>query len=230
MCSQAISHLCCKLRCSAAPSTLAYSRHVAPRWLAESLVDPASCVPVEPFEYTTLGVEPCDSTASAVEARLVSPSTSEFSLTHVPTRVHADRPFEVNLTAIRLGVGDGPTVARLLSAHARLAISVEGPGQPRGEVSLPVVARPSGCGWIARALIRPAFWADAASVTVLSFSLAGRPLSCDCLPVTLQVGYNHAPAQEGAVAAAAKAGDVPALQAALDAGGSTEEANEVRQD
>ena len=40
---------------------------------------------------------------------------------------------------------------------------------------------------------------------------------------------NHAPAPEGAVLAAAEAGDVPALQAALDAGGSTEEADEVRE-
>ena len=65
------------------------------------------------------------------------------------------------------------------------------------------------------------------SVTVVSLSLAGRPLPCDCLPATLQVGYNHAPAPAGAVFAAAMAGDVPALQAALDAGGSTEEAGEV---
>ena len=40
--------------------------------------------------------------------------------------------------------------------------------------------------------------------------------------------YNHTPAPEGAVFAAAKAGDVLALKAALDAGGSTEEADKVR--
>jgi len=45
------------------------------------------------------------------------------------------------------------------------------------------------------------------------------------------VGYNHAPAPAGAVLEAASAGDVAALQAALDAGGSTEEnLNEVRGD
>ena len=91
-----------------------------------------------------------------------------------------------------------------------------------------VKARPSGGGWIVRVLVRPAAWADAAFVTVHSMSLAGRPLLCDCLPATLRVGYNHAPAPDGAVYQAAQAGDVVALQAALDAGGSTEEANNVR--
>ena len=92
---------------------------------------------------------------------------------------------------------------------------------------IPVSARPSGSGWTARALLRPSAWANADSVTVVSLSLAGRPLPCDCLPATLRVGYNHASAREGAVFEAAKAGDLPALQAALDAGGSTEESNLV---
>ena len=45
----------------------------------------------------------------------------------------------------------------------------------------------------------------------------------------MRVGYNHAVAPAGAVHAAAMAGDMPALQVALIAGGSTEEADaEVR--
>ena len=86
----------------------------------------------------------------------------------------------------------------------------------------------SGGIWVIRALIRPAAWAEAASVTVVSLSLVDRLLSCDSLPATLRIGYNHAPTPTGAVLEAAKAGDAAALQAALDAGGSTEEADEVR--
>jgi len=82
-------------------------------------------------------------------------------------------------------------------------------------------------GWIARALILPATWADETFVAVSSISLAGRPLPGDSLPATLFIGYNHVPAPSGAVFNAALAGDVVALQAALDAGGSTEETNEV---
>ena len=39
--------------------------------------------------------------------------------------------------------------------------------------------------------------------------------------------YNHAPAPKGAVMAAAKAGDLPALKVALRNGGSTEEKDSV---
>lgn len=62
----------------------------------------------------------------------------------------------------------------------------------------------------------------------MSPTIAGRPLPCDRLPATLRVGYNHAPAPVGALFRAAKTGDVAALRVALDAGGSTEEANTVR--
>ena len=120
------------------------------------------------------------------------------------------------------------SLASWISAHACLAIAVEVPGQPREEIFLPIVARASDGDLIVRALMRPAAWALAKSVTLVSLSLAGRPLPSDCLPATLQVGYNHAPAPEGAVYEAAWAGDVAALQAALDAGGSTEEADTVR--
>ena len=174
----------------------------------------------------------CPSPSSAIEACLVSPSARTVSmLIRTPTRVQCDHPLDIELTTVGLGVCTGAvasSVARRLSNQALVTIQVELPGCPIGIVSLPVSVRPAGGNWTARALIHPASWADAASVTILSVALAGRPLSCDCLPVTLRVGYNHAPAPEGAVYAAAQAGDVVALQAALDAGGSTEEANGVR--
>ena len=170
------------------------------------------------------------SATSAVEARLVNPSASALALTRVPARVHADRPLEIELAAVGLRVGAdvAVSIASWISDHALLQISVEVPEQPRGEASLRVKAHPSGGGWIIRALIRPAAWADAASVTVVSLSLERRPLMSDLLPATLRVGYNHAPAPAGVVFAAATACDVAALQTALDAGGSTEEADEVQ--
>ena len=127
-----------------------------------------------------------------------------------------------------MGAGAAVAIASWISAHACLAIAVEVPGQPREDVSVPVTARPSGSGWIARALVRPASWANAGSITVVSLSLDGLPLVCDYLPVTLQVGYNHAPSPAGVIVRAAKTGRVAALQAALDAGGSTAEADAVR--
>ena len=178
-------------------------------------------------------IESFSVTISAIEARLVSPSASEEVLIRVPRLVHSDRPLDIEVTAVRQRFDGNDcaslSVARWMTAHARLSIAVEAPEQHGVEVSVPVAARPCSGGWIARALMRPAAWADAASVTVVSLTLAGRPMPCDCLPATLRVGYNHSPASEGEVIEAAQADDVAALQAALDAGGSTEEADAVRE-
>ena len=184
-----------------------------------------------PSEIPDMSMGPFPSTTFAIEARLVSSTASKFKLSRVPPHVHADRPLELELDAFGLGAGAGMelSITSWISAHALLQIAVNIPGHPLTEVpcSLPVKALPSGGGCIIRALARPSVWADAASVTVLSLSLAGRPLPCDFLPATLRVGYNHDPAHAGAVLEAAIAGDAAALMAAIEAGGSTEEADTV---
>ena len=197
---------------------------------AHALTDMAFALPLAPLEIPALGMEPYVSTTSAVEARLVSPTASALALIRVPALVHADRPLDIELATVGLGVDSSvaESVASWISAHSHLQISVDVPGQCGGEIVVYVTARPSVSGWTARALIRPASWADAASITVSSLSLAGRLLPCECLPATLRVGYNHAPAPAGAVFAAAYAGNILALQATVDAGGSTGEADEVR--
>ena len=183
-----------------------------------------------PLEITDIGIVPHE---YAVIARLVNPTARTLVVIRVPTRVHADAPLEMEVADVGMGPGlpaSPASVTRWLSAHAEISLVVGMKGQADASYSVPVAVRPFGGGWIASALIRPATWANAASVTVVSLSLAGRPLPCDCLPATLRVGYNHAPAPAGAVFCAAKAGDVAELHAALDAGGSTEEADEVRGD
>ena len=212
------------------PASTVTGQHANKRPLTNDIVGIVSRLSSGPLEIPALGMEPCDSVTSAIETRLCSPYASALSLAGVPALLHADRPLELELAAVQPGAGGdtAESVAIWISAHACLAIAVEESGQPRGHVSLLVKARPSGGGWIARALVRPAAWADAASVTVVTLSLAGRPLPCDCLPATLRVGYNHTPAPAGAVLKAAQAGNVRSLQAALDAGGSTEEAGEER--
>ena len=182
-------------------------------------------LPEGPIEATYLDMVPFYFPTSAIEARLVSSLSRALELTRVPPRVHADRPLEIDLGARGLDTGAGAT--GFISAHACLAIEIEVTGHSSVSYTLPLSARSSSGGWVARALIHPAAWVNAASITVVSFSLARRPLLSDCLPVTLEVGYNHAPAPAGAVLLAAQTGDVRALQAALDVGGSTEEADDV---
>ena len=182
-------------------SSLASEHRTEARCVTLAVAGLASTLLAVPLEIRHLGVEPSGSPASAIAALLVSPSASALALSRVPPRVHSDRPLEIELTGVGYDTGSGAatSVARWISDHARLAIAVEVAGQSRVFHSLPVSARPSGGGWIARALIRPASWADAAFVTVVSLSLAGQPLPCECLPATLRVGYNHAPAPAGAV-------------------------------
>ena len=157
-------------------------------------------------------------------------SANVFVPSRLPTCVYADRPLEIEL-AVGFGAGAGVepvSAARWISDHARLMIDVK-IGRKVASHSVSLSARPSGGGWIARALIRPASWADTGTITVVSLSLAGRIQPCQSLPATLKVfHYIHKRARKGAVLRAAQDGDVPALRAALDAGGSTEEADEVR--
>ena len=198
--------------------------------LTRGVVGLSACIPESPFEFREIALEPWQTHTSPIAVRLVSPSSSvhQVVVTHLPSRLHSDRPFEIALASVGLFgyVGAAESEARWMSTHGRVLL--EEMGERCVSYAAPVTARPASGGWMARALIHPLSWHNATSVSVLSLTFAGRPLSCECLPATLLVGYNHAPAPAGAVLAAARAGDVPALQAALDAGGSTEEVDEVR--
>ena len=189
---------------------------------------PTFCLSAPLLEIADMGMEPFPSSNSAILARLVSPSAASLIVSHLPTHVLAHRPLEVEFAAVGIDSCVIAAVARWLSVHIHIAISVKVLGQPNANYTAPLSARQSARGWIARALIHPATWTDAVSVSIVLLTLAGKHLPCHSLPATLRVGYNHDPEPMRAVYLAAKAGDVPALQAALDAGGSTEEANRVR--
>lgn len=162
---------------------------------------------------------------AAIEARLLSPIS--YVELRAPRVVCFDRPLEVEISCSDRVIA-ASVFARFISSHATLSLEIHANGQYPVKCVVPVSARPSGGGCIARALIRTEAWAKSESVTVVSLALADHLLPCNGLPATLRVGYTHALAPAGAVHEAASCGDVPALLAALDAGGSTEERDEVR--
>lgn len=193
-----------------------------------------STLPGGPLEIPTLHVGQCFSSSCIIEARLISPLACTIPVLVVLLRLSAflvaGRPLEMDFVASGADGDDdlaASTIADWLSHHSHMCLVVS--ATERFFYSVPVSARPACGGWTARALILPSAWAGATTVTAMSLSLAGRPLPCECLPAMLRVGFNHAPrAPAGAVFAAADAGDVQALEAALYTGGSTEEADEVR--
>ena len=189
----------------------------------------ACTLPSGPLEIPQLHLGPCDSVASVIKACLDSPYASAISFRHLPPVVMVDRPLEIEFSALGTcpsSCGDA-SVSRCISHCANLVVSIESKGQTLTQ-SAAIAARPFDGGWIGRALIHPAAWADATSITVVNISFAGRSYPCDFLPTTLRIGYCHAPAPAGAVLTSAKDGNVDALKAALEAGGSTEEADDVR--
>ena len=220
-------HASIAARCTMVPATVAVEQ-ASNNVLTRSVVQLLATLTAGPLDLPEISLVHCPSTTIAIQARLVDPSEYVPVLAQMPLRVHADRPLEIELDPVGLGPGaDGrASVARWLSANSALSLHIQG----RSHVphSVPMSVYPSGDRWMARALIRPSVWAEVQNVTVVSIMLAGRHQLCDCLPAALRVGYNHAPSPSGEVCAAARTGDVPALQAALDAGGSTEEADIVR--
>lgn len=75
----------------------------------------------------------------------------------------------------------------------------------------------------------PADAVDGDEILLLSVSIAGCAVPMSEPPLRAIVGFNHAPSQVGPVYAAARVGDIPALRQALACGGSTQEADRVRQ-
>ena len=189
----------------------------------------ARSLPAGFVEMPALGMQLCDSPSTATNAKVFCPCATALVVARVPARVHHGRPLDIELATVGRMPGIDATVslAHWLSAYARLGIAVDVPGCPCEILSLPVTVFHHGDVWILRALMNPVTWATAGSVSLTSITLAGRPLLHECLPAILHVGFNHEPAHACAVHSAAQAGDVLAVQAALDAGGSTEEADEV---
>ena len=177
-----------------------------------------------PREIPVLHMGPPTSTH---EGCLASPVLDDVVLSRLPLVVPAHRPIEFEFSLARRlpDVREVAEVARFISTNAILSVVPEVNGLACTRIFAPVSVYQSGERWVARAIIRPSEWSSATTLTVESLTLAGRQLPQRCLPATMRVGFNNAPAPSGEVLAAAKAGDLARLQAALVAGGSTEESD-----
>ena len=192
----------------------------------------ASATSEGPVEVPQLSIEPRQTSDFAIKARILSPSTYSLVVTRVPRVFLANnQPLEIHVShaGSHSDASTAACLARSISAHARLALVVETKTKSSVKLTVETFMRPTNNsdGWVVRAQLCPASWANAASVSVASLTIADRPVPCSLFPASVRVGFNHASVAAGAVLAAAKAGDVTALQAALEGGGSTEEADKV---
>ena len=192
----------------------------------------ASCNPSCPLEVAHVVLAPSEhADRHPIKLSVWYPSASAIIVSRVPRLALADRPLDIAMggpSGLQLDSSSAESLTRSIALHANLSIIVEGSGGLQTPLLVPVTIRRSDSGWVARALVCPATWANAKSVAVDGVTFAGRPLPCAYLPAVLRVGYNHTWAPAGAVLAAAQAGDVRALQTALEDGMSTEEVDEVR--
>lgn len=185
-----------------------------------------SNLPVGPREIVEMRLDNCQYSEGVIGARLETPSAQNIYLYSV-------QPFASKLPIeIVFSAGDSfvtsheaACVSRCIDTHVILIVNVVS-SMSLVCHSVQVSARPSGNIWIARALLHPASWADAVSVTVVSISFATSMLPCECLPAHLPM-YRCVLAPPGKVYVAARRGDVVAIKDALYTGGSTEEADSV---
>ena len=192
-----------------------------------------------------LPAAPVEPPVLAVMSDLVAPlgcivcalAPDDIRLEPPPERVLPGRPVDLLFTP-RSGMVLTPDAAQgiadCLETHLRVAVHCLG-DEGVAALELPVSVRAVGKRWRARVLIRTspaattgAFLAtNSCPVKINALMLAGQPLPLAHLPATVLFNFNHDLAPRGDVWDAAAKGDVPALMAALAAGGSTEEADRV---
>jgi hypothetical protein len=127
------------------------------------------------------------------------------------------------------------TLASVLSIEAVLQHSAD--AAPRNDAVafrpppsqlLPVTYAPSDAhGAVICSVAVPVTSPDGSHIVVLRASVAGCDVALDVAPLQVTVGYNHSPAPQGPMYAAAEAGSVMTLMRVLDSGGSTEEKDPV---
>ena len=187
----------------------------------------ATTLPVRPVDGAFV-IEHSRSSVYPIDACLVA-RDSLPACTLVPHVVCIDRPLEFALAAVEPwpDARSAESFALNTSIHSRISLSIEKARGPSISLNAPVLVRLADGILVARALTHPSSWTDATGVILTSFKVLGSLLPCGTLPVTLRIGHNHALAPAAAVHDASSDGDVPALMAALGAGGSTEEADMV---
>lgn len=193
----------------------------------------AGGLPAAPVEPPLLGV--VSDLGAPLGCVVCALAPDDIRLEPPPERILPGRPVDLLFTP-RSGLALTPDAAQgivvCLETHLRVAVNFS---SDEGVATPPVSVRAVGDGWRVRVLIRTSPAAptgallatNSSPITINALTLAGQPLPSALLPAVVLFDFNHDRAPRGDVWEAAAKGDVPALMAALAAGGSTEEADRV---
>ena len=199
--------------------------------LAVEVASLCAFLPVGPVEISVVDV--LDDPARPTSARLSAPFLDDLTLVYEKSVLLPNSPLDFGLggDSSTMGLESLSALASCLDTHLRVTIhpdlSTTSCDAMRHTLVAPVSARVTnaGAGVRVRVLALPAAWSEATHMTTRFMDLAGIRLLPP--PESVRVGFNHSRAPVGRVFMAATNNDVPALVAALIAGFSTEEADNV---
>ena len=175
-------------------------------------------------ENVTTNVKPSDSADSLVDDKIVAPrsiSADDVALVPVEARVRAGAPAVFHVAPISSALLQECVLTALASGMDAIAtLHIESLAAEQLSVDIKAAVT-LNCVLLTVAV--PPGTPDGSLVVINNVWVAGRAVVLNELLSCVTIGLNHGPEWEGAVYAAARANDLPGLNAALSNGGSTEE-------
>ncbi len=189
---------------------------------------PKTKLPFNVNENVTTNANPGDSTDSLEDDTILSPrsiSANEVALTSVEACVRAGTPAVFHVTPISSALLQKCVLTALASGMEVIAtLRIASPFDEQLSVDI-TAAVALNCVLVSVAV--PPRTPDGSLVIINNVWVAGCAVTLNEQSSFVTIGYNHAPASEGAVYAAAAAGDVPGLITAIHKGESTEQKDAV---
>jgi hypothetical protein len=187
-------------------------------------------LPLAPTEPPCIDLVYTDGRFGVIEAPSCPPASS-CSVSSLQKRVKAGRAaaFVLAPPADAIYGDSNASVITTLAALVQISVELQQPddlGVPPAQLPADYEASIAH-GGVRITLSVPASAPEGSRVVISRVSVAGCDVALGEAPLEVIVGFNHAPAPDGPVMAAAESGDVPALLRLLNGGASTEEKNAV---
>lgn len=188
-------------------------------------------LPACPVETTSLALVDFPASQSALAKRVFAPCALRPSHVFVdlPDIVLPGRPIEFALGVTNLHEGTpAPEITPCLLRSLRVSVLVAtDTGQCRNDASCTVLKETARGALRVRVLLYPSLWTGAPALAIEALKISASSVASPHLPKTLVLRFNHERSSAGSLWAAASVGDVRGLEAALAAGCSTEETQDV---